>query len=178
MNELKSYPLKRIEDAAVFHNEKVFSAIEYSEDQIVVALESATLLLLKNWELTHTYSDPNKQNDFWRRGFLATLPGFDSENFPFIACSGSKGINLVNVKQASDMIPLMVSETTCQNGQQAFFFKYEKLGLSIHFTSGRKLDNDCTRLNWIRMSFKPDFEDALREFGTLPITTTAEALKT
>ena len=64
---------------------------------MVVALESASLLLLKDWGLVRVFSDPNPNNDFWRKGYMAPLPGFDADNFPFIACSGSRGINLVNV---------------------------------------------------------------------------------
>ena len=63
----KEIPLK---EAAMFRNELIFSALEFKENEIIVVLESASLILLKDWVLVRVISDPNPNNDFWRKGYL------------------------------------------------------------------------------------------------------------
>ena len=88
-------------ESAIFKNELVFYVLEFKEKEMLVALESATLLLLKAWKMVRVFTDTNPNNDFWRKGYLSPLPGFDTDDFPFIACSGSRGINLVNLSQST-----------------------------------------------------------------------------
>ena len=88
---------------------------------MLVALESASILLLQDWKLQKIFNDPNSNNDFWKKAYLSPLPGFDEAEFPFIACSGSHSINIINLQEDS-MEPLIIEETTCLAGQQAFFF--------------------------------------------------------
>ena len=46
----------------------------------------------------------------------------------------------------------------------------------MHFTIGRELDNAKMRLEWVRMAFKSDFIETLRQVGRLPVTNTVEAI--
>ena len=47
----------------------------------------------------------------------------------------------------------------------------------MHFTTGRALDNSKMRLEWVRMAFKSDFIETLRQVGRLPVTNTVEAIR-
>ena len=67
-------PLK---EAAEIKNEQVFSVLEFKKDELLIALESATLLLMKDWELVKVLSDINSNNDFAKKGYLSMLPGFN-----------------------------------------------------------------------------------------------------
>ena len=126
------------------------------------------LLLMDNWQCVRTYEDKNTSINLLLKGYLAPLPGFDVDTFPFVAYSGCTGISLVNLSE-SYMEQLVKYEPTCTLGQQAFFFKNEEYGMSLHFTTGsKKLENGNIRLNWVRMGFKKDFSDVLSLYGKLP----------
>ena len=121
---------------------------------------------------TKYVTDPEQRS----MGYFEKLPGFDLETFPFVVASSTKGINLVNVKE-SYCEPLILCEQTTTDGQRAFFFTRESYGMSMHFTISRALDNRKMRLEWVRMAFKSDFIETLRQVGRLPVTNTAEAIK-
>ena len=75
------------------------------------------------------------------------------------------------------MEPFILAENTSAFAQQAFFFKNEDFGMSIHFTQKRLIDKEHVRYNWVRMPFKPDFIEVLKRYSRLPFTKTEEALE-
>ena len=89
--------------------------------------------------------------------------------------SGSKGLILVS-PDLEYQEPLILVETSTAFGQQAFFFKKEKFGMSIIFTLVRKIENGKERHNCARMPFKKDFYDTMTEFKRLPPTSPDESM--
>ena len=74
-----------------------------------------------------------------------------------MAVSGYEGIAIVNLNEEHSE-PLILINSTVAFGQQAFFFKKEPYGLSIHFAVRREIvEKSMERHNWARMPFKPDF---------------------
>lgn len=80
---------------------------------------------------------------------------------------------------------LVHAETTAAWGQKSFFFTKEDYGMSLNFTHiTKESKNDARfteaslslsverkmRLNWSRITFKPDFEEALRKIRRLPLS--------
>ena len=95
------------------------------------------------------------------------MPGFDEEGFPFVAWARKNSIALINMGKASWLDPLVEFETSCRNPQQAFFFRKEAYGMSIHFTDHRKVPNGQTRMKWVQMRFPREFAETLSAKGRL-----------
>ena len=57
--------------------------------------------------------------------------------------------------------PLIKTEATVTYGQPAFFFIDAELGMTLNFTTGRKLLNGKKRLEWVAMDLKPQFSETL-----------------
>ena len=84
-------------NSALLKNEIVESVLEYASNKMAVSLQSpADLLILHDWVVVK-YIKMSTIGDN-RKHWVATLPNFDIETFPFIACSGKKAISLINVK--------------------------------------------------------------------------------
>ena len=121
---------------------------------------------------------------------ISPLPGFDLEHFPFVACSDTRGIHLINLNR--DYIEILVhAEAFAAWGQKSFFFTKEEYGMSLNFTHiTKERDEDATfsdsylqtkverkmRLNWSRITFKPDFEATLRKIRRLPLSKKSEII--
>ena len=106
-------------------------------------------------------------------GYIELIPGF--EDVPLAVVSGSKCITLVNLRTKHSE-PLIIINSTTAYGQQAFFFKKEDYGLSIHFSLKRIIENGNARHNWARMPLKPDFIETLKKHARLPFVNTNKSL--
>ena len=80
-------------------DEYVCSILEYGIGQILLGTQHADLLLIKNWKFIAKISDSNPNN--FQKYWLAPIPFFNSETFPFIVSSGYETIDLINVKDFS-----------------------------------------------------------------------------
>ena len=40
--------------------------------------------------------------------------------------------------------------------------------MTLHFSAKQNFEDGTVRLNWCKMSFKPDFIEILKEYGTIP----------
>ena len=85
----------------------------------------------------HVIPEPNVNNQI--KAHLVALPGFDVERFPFIACSGSATINLINVRDAVPSTEKLIKNVDSP-GQRGLFFRKEHFGYSLHFTIRREID--------------------------------------
>lgn len=120
------------------------------------------------------YNDPNPLNeDKWH---LVALPDFHEETFPFVACSGTRSINLINVN-TDYMEAFIETETTCWGQQQPFFFKKEEKGMTLHYSSAEQSSDERKYLTWVQMKLKPDFKKMLKKLGCLPITNLEEIVE-
>ena len=108
---------------------------------------------------------------------IAPLANFNIESFPFILCSDSRNINLVNVSDGY-IKPLIQNKTTCTQGQLPFFVKREDDGIALHFTSIADLLGSTTKLEWRYWRLTKEFSLILAEYGKLPESRTKKILKT
>ena len=108
-------------------------------------------------------------------GYFDFMPNFDVERFPIVAYSSSKGIKLVNIATGSWEV-LMLSKQTCSFSQPGFFFKNDLNGTSLNLTTGSEVHGDRQRLEWVRMQFRFDFLEALRNVGILPSSLTKDCV--
>ena len=89
------------------------------------------ILVAEGMSITHRIEDTDTGNV--AKYQFSTLPGFDEVNFPFIAVSGLKSLNLVNVRTGSIQVLISAPIITYRN-QKAFFFTSDNDGLQLHFT--------------------------------------------
>ena len=81
----------------ILKNESVYSALEYGVNKLMISLHLTDLLIVHNWKAVVTIGDSNPSN--FQKYWLAPLPGFDLESFPFVAVSGSETFNIINVSE-------------------------------------------------------------------------------
>lgn len=93
-------------------------------------------------------NDPDAANA--KKDQITMLPSFDADSFPFIALSGEKTLNIMNIKTQM-MQPLVDAQVLAYSGQQSFFFKKEKKGFSFHFVTATKDDENNIWFNWYIM---------------------------
>ena len=104
------------------------------------------------------------------------LPSFDADTFPFLAISGNKTLNILNIKTQM-MQPLVDADVRAYLGQQSFFFKKEKQGYSFHFVTYTS-DIEGNRFNnWHCMILNDDFFLHLKSLGRLPKPSVQEYIK-
>ena len=132
---------------------------------MLVNTADGNIHLIHDWIIIRTIPESIPGNK--KKFHLVPLPHFDEQKFPFIALSGTKTMNLINVQDLNSVVsPLIIN--TDQPGQRGFFFTIESFGASLHFTSKQKIDQWKQRLSWIKMDYKEDFFLTLRSLGRLP----------
>ena len=143
-------------------NEIVTSLLKCSPTQILASTFHNQLLLLENWVVIRKFEDPSELNNRSLQGWLCKLPGFNMEKFPFIVWSGETSINLVNINEGFTE-PLIYRDYASfdHRGQQGVFCKGKLYGMTLHFSAKQIFKNGDVRLNWCKMSFKPDFKKML-----------------
>ena len=123
---------KMIKNSLHLKQEVVYATFEYERDKMIVSLAPTDLLIVQNWSPVKRVMR-NSENNINKFCFMP-LPGFNIKSYPFIICSGFEHISLINVKEM--FIQVFVKEPcNTVRGQQAFFFKEEKYGHSLHFAS-------------------------------------------
>ena len=95
-------------------SERVLSTLAIAPNKLLLTTHSAKVLLFQDWSCTQIYNEESLINDC--KWFLHPLPDFHEDSFPFVACSGSSYINLINVN-TDYMEPFVETETSCW-GQQ------------------------------------------------------------
>ena len=97
------------------------------------------------------------------------MPGFSFESLPYILCSDSYGITILNLENGFQD-KLIFEKSQSASGQIEFFAIQHDYGFCLHFTFGRKLDNGTLRLEWVRMPLKNDLLHllSLNALGELP----------
>ena len=99
--------------------EDVYSMLEFGRNQMLISVQLTDMLIVNNWKVMFRITDSNPGN--FQKCWLAPLPGFNFESFPFIVASGHETINLINVKEYS-IQPLIQSSSRNVRSQQAAFF--------------------------------------------------------
>ena len=79
--------------------EETTAVLEFAKDQFLLAFSGANLLILRDWKETQEIQTESLANYgiYW----LAKMPGFDKDNFPFCVLHVSPTFNLVNVKEGT-----------------------------------------------------------------------------
>ena len=106
---------------------------------MIIYLAPTDLLIAKEMQVIARVNDPDAGNT--DKNQFTMLPSFDADTFPFIALSGFKTLNIMNIKTQM-MQPLVDAQVVAYSGQQSFFFKKEKKGFSFHFVTTTKDDEN------------------------------------
>ena len=78
-------------------NEGVYSILEFAVNRMIISVQLTDLLIAHDWQVVNSIRDGNLGNT--QKCWMALLPGFDRETFPFIISSGLETFNLINVKK-------------------------------------------------------------------------------
>ena len=93
----QDYRIENVEDAStLIHDENVAQIHEYCKGKMIAHLSTRGILIIHNWKVMKKIEEPNDGNSckFW----MARLPGFHVNEFPFVVCSGWETFNLINVR--------------------------------------------------------------------------------
>ena len=140
--------------------------LEFSANKIAIHLAPTDILIAHDWKVVHLIRDTNQFNI--DKHWIALLPDFNENTFPFIVFSGNGSFNLVNVKDAH-MDVLIQIETRSDRGQEGAFFIRERDGFDMHFTTFQNIAGQRIE-NWHCMQFRNDFAEVLQKYGRLPIS--------
>ena len=111
-------------NGSILLKEEVISqSREYAHEKILVHVTSRDLFLVHHWQVVHKFVEPNYGNTL--KMWLAPLPGFCEETFPFLICSGWESFNIINVKDFR-MEVLINASGKKTNAQMPAFFVEEK----------------------------------------------------
>ena len=64
---------------------------------MLVSVHPTDILLVQDWKMVKRIKDPNTHNK--EKDWLALIPGFDENDFPFVITSGFETFNIVNIKE-------------------------------------------------------------------------------
>ena len=143
---------------------QVLQAFEFELGDMIIYLDPTDLLISKKTQLIKRVSDPDAGNV--QKEQIAMLPSFDPE-FPFLAFSGYKTLNILNIKTQTMQI-LIDAPVVAYPGQQAFFFKKERSGQALYFVTATEDDENKRFFNWYKVDLKDDFFENLKALGRLP----------
>ena len=137
-----------LSESIFLKREMVYSVFEYCKDKVLLATRTS-VLLFHGRQFVKVFADANTlhvpKGELNTVDYFDALPGFDVDKFPFVACSGSQGIRLINLNH-DNIETLVVGEPTCERGQPAFFFTEINSGYSIHFTNRRNMQTGIEKL--------------------------------
>ena len=164
----------------ILRNTHVMSLLEYAKNKVLIATSSSgntssqEIVHLNNFRFVQIYRGLTFETG--KNIHMSCLPNFNVDNFPFVICSDSKNINLVNV--SCDYIkPLIRNKSACTQAQLPFFVKKEFFGFGLHFTRLSNQPNSITKLEWHHWRLTNDFIKTLTDFGRLPESKTKKILK-
>ena len=122
------------------------------------------------------HKDKKSQETWDKMGFFMPLPGFNSDNFPFLIISGNSSIAVLNAKTCY-FEPIIFTSASLSYSQQAFFFQKADFGLKLNIATRRNLLNGNKRLQWIQMDIKPQLLETLKRIGELPVSKMKKLIK-
>lgn len=132
-------------------DDKVEAIFEYDTRKMVLSVYPTDILVVHDMKLIKVIKkiSPGNFNKHW----LLPLPNSDSKSGPVLVCSGRESFTLINLNDAR-IETLIKSPCMCVGPQQAFFFKKEEFGYTMHFTSTELNDNNLEYQKYYVMSFK------------------------
>ena len=95
--------------------------------------------MINDWQTVRLIKAVHSGN--MNKDYYEPLPQFDSLKFPFVMCSGYEHFSLINVLKCKTQV-FIIASSPCIGPQQAFFFKEEKYGFSIHFSTCELTDEN------------------------------------
>lgn len=169
------HPVDSKKQSIFFKVEAIQGFCEYAPNRMCFYGRQEHLFIVHDWKVVRRINDANLQNI--NKYSINTFPGFDEEEFPFLATSGESTYNLVNVK-TGHMEVLIRAATSALHAQPSCFFTRDSANtITMHFPTTRTTEENMTRQNWHIMKFKSDFVDTLTTYGRLPLRTPEEGLK-
>ena len=171
-NEIEVLDIK--DESIYLKNEVIGSVLEYLKNKMLVHVTSRDILVVHMWQVVNSIHDPDFGNTL--KLWLAPLPGFDEETFPFIIASGWQSYNLINVEDMHMEVLIKASSKSVRNSVAGVLLKVDS-GFNLHFTTQTITDVNKRLVNWHCMSFKEDFIQTIKEHKRLPIRTYKESLE-
>ena len=154
--------------------EDVSFILALAKETLLVSVTHGNLILVHNWEALKLIQEADPRNN--EKNWLALLPGFDLNSFPFVVSSGKLSYNLINVK-SEYMAPLI--QGSGNNGtveRPAFFLERDNSNLDMFFVTTGLIEDSHYELNMHCMTFKEDFTQTLNEYGRLPFVSNSDSL--
>ena len=141
---------------------------------MILSLLPTDLVIIHNWEVVSVIYkiQPGNITKHW----FAPLPDFDIETYPFLVCSGRENFMLINVERFT-IEQLVLAPCMNVRSQEAFFFKDESFGFSMHFATKELTEENTEYQMWHMLSFKSDFDENLRKYSRLPISSLNKKLR-
>ena len=70
----------------MLRKEYVLSVLEYSTNEMLISVQTTSMLICKDWQIIKEIKDPNAANidKFW----MTPLPGFHTKSWPYILIAG------------------------------------------------------------------------------------------
>ena len=128
---------------------------------MVIAVDPTDLLVVHDWCTIRKIEDPNQANisKYW----IARMPFFDEETFPFLVSAGYETFNLVNVKDFTQDVLIQATGKIFFSQRAAFFTIMRHNTFRMHFAT-RTITAENKRLKqWHSMNFKRDFIEVLKD---------------
>ena len=135
---------------------------------MLVCVDPVDILVINKWCVTNRISDDQGNTLKYQ---LLPISGYDYDTLPFVVSSGSKSINLINVKSTT-IQPLVQASTDCYAGQSVAFFKAEEAGISLQYTTRTADDLNNIWHSWFSTVLHSDFIECIEKLGRLPPTNT------
>ena len=155
----------------------ITAVLEFAKDKLLVAIDGI-LLIVHEWKVVKRVDEPSLTNSgiYW----LAKMPGFDINTFPFCISQGSPTFNLINVKEGYNDI-LIKDTQKHKYGQQAGFLMPDNdsnaYPVSLHFVNRLISSKGLRTSRWHSIKFMKDFKETLEKFHRLPISSLKQTLE-
>ena len=149
-------------------DEIVWSVFEYAPNCMLLSLNNTpNLLMVENLKTIRVITDSDKTNNY--KYWIAPLPGFNMDTFPFLVSAGAKAFSLINVKQQK--LEKLINATSFPDAaMEGAFFTVDKGTITMNFASFMaRFDNpEQMCFQWNKFSFHKDFQEAITALGRLP----------
>ena len=83
----------------LLRDEAPVTICEYGTNKMIVAIEPTDLIVIENWTYCRLIKKVSQGNIM--KNYIAPLPSFDEQRFPFLLCSGYEHFSLINIRDCS-----------------------------------------------------------------------------
>lgn len=144
-------------NSALLKDEVVWSVFEYAPDCMLLSLAGTPdLLMVQHLKEVRVIADHDKGNLY--KYWVAPLPGFDLETFPFLVSAGAKTFSLINIKERR-LEKLINASSYPDAAMEGAYFEVDGTTTTMNFASFlARIDSpDHVCFQWNKVAFHSDF---------------------